>query len=133
MMLFINQYIATLVLRIDPAIDLRLAGFRFLKLNFYYRNNDNYDDKYQFTPVWAVPFQVGDEQWLYDGFIDWSSATPQTAANLHFTSQLKWNIKQHLGVSNNVYVGFEYTYWHNKFGINNIHENNLNLLFKYHF
>ncbi len=118
---------------IGPAIDLNVEGFRYLKLNFYYRLNDNYDDNYQFTPTWAIPFTIADEQWLYDGFIDWSNATDQTAATMHFTSQLKWNAKSHFGTSSNLYFGIEYTYWHNKFGISNVTENNVNLLLKYHF
>lgn len=120
-------------LLIGPAIDLNVEGFRYLKLNIFYRFNDNYDDNYQFTPAWAVPFNVGDQSWLFDGFIDWTNPTPQKASSMNFTTQIKWNANRLLNTENNLYLGFEYTYWNNKFGIEDVTENNLNLLFKYHF
>lgn len=119
-------------LLVGPAIDLKIDGFRYLKLNFYRRFNENLDDSYQFTPVWAIPFELGDQQWLWDGFLDWSSATSATSPSMHSSSQLKWLVNQGRD-GQKFYLGAEYTYWHNKFGIQGVTENQLILLLKYHF
>ena len=52
---------------------------------------------------------------------------------MNLTSQLKYNLAEHLNLKTNFFVGFEYVYWQNKFGIDGVDEKNLNLLAKYHF
>ncbi|MFT5852739.1 MAG: hypothetical protein ACI87J_002718, partial [Colwellia sp.] len=51
----------------------------------------------------------------------------------NFTSQLKYNLASILDLDTKLYVGVEYAYWVNKFGIDGVDENNINLLVKYHF
>ena len=118
---------------IGPAVDINVPGFNFIKLNFYRRFNDLTDDNYQFTPVWAYPFKIGEHDWLFDGVIDWTNSTPQSASSFFLSTQIKWNANGALGISENFFIGTEYIYWNNKFGIQGVNENNLNLLFKYHF
>jgi len=120
------------------AADLTVPGFNFFKLNFYRRNNDNRDDNWQLTTSWAVPFSLGELQFLYDGFIDWSSTSEDQRASMNMTSQLKWALHPLLGIKNKLYVGVEYTYWRNKYGIVDspafrTNESNVNLLVKGHF
>ncbi|NVK88667.1 MAG: DUF5020 family protein [Gammaproteobacteria bacterium] len=119
--------------------DIDMPGFKFFQWNFYRRNNDNRDDSWQLTQTWSLPFTLGAQSWRYDGFIDWSSSTNQASASLNFTSQLKWDLGQFTWqTSNELFLGIEYVLWRNKFGIRNTpqfdtHEDNVNLLIKYHF
>jgi nucleoside-specific outer membrane channel protein Tsx len=120
------------------ATDLTLPGFNYLNLNFYRRNNDGVADNWQLTTTWAVPFSFGEQQFLYDGFMDWSSATADQSASMNLTSQLKWALHPLLGLKNKLYVGVEYVYWRNKYGIADSpgfrsNESNMNLLLKGHF
>ncbi|WP_417682735.1 ion channel protein Tsx [Pseudidiomarina aquimaris] len=110
--------------------DLRLPGFDFFQLNGYRRSNEFYESNYQLTAAWGLPLG-GD--FYYDGFLDWSSASTGHAAEMNFTSQLKYNLGPALGYSNRFYVGVEYAHWNNKFGIDGVDERNLNLLLKVHF
>ncbi|WMS86768.1 DUF5020 family protein [Pleionea litopenaei] len=119
--------------------DLDMPGFRFFQWNFYHRNNDHRDNNWQLTQAWSLPFSLGEELFRYDGFIDWSSATSDVGSSVNFTSQLKWDLGQTLWQQpHQMYLGFEYVLWRNKYGIRNsplfdTNENNLNLLLKLHF
>lgn len=120
------------------ATDLTVPGFNYLKLNFYRRNNDGVADNWQLTTTWAVPFSFGKQQFLYDGFMDWSSATADQSASMNMTSQLKWALHPLFNWKSKLYVGVEYVYWRNKYGIADspqfrTHESNINLLVKAHF
>ena len=120
------------------ATDLTVPGFQYLKLNFYRRNNDGVEDNWQLTTTWGVPFKLGGMEFLYDGFMDWSSATADQSASMNFTSQLKWALHPLLDMKSKLYVGIEYVYWRNKYGIADspqfrTHESNVNLLVKAHF
>ncbi|KKO44310.1 nucleoside-binding outer membrane protein [Arsukibacterium ikkense] len=120
------------------ATDLTVPGFNYLKLNFYRRNNDGVADNWQLTTTWAIPVSLGQQQFLLDGFIDWSSASAEQSASFNATSQLKWALHPLLGLQNKLYLGVEYVYWRNKYGIADspqfrTHESNINLLVKAHF
>ena len=120
------------------ATDLTVPGFNYFKLNFYRRNNDGVADNWQLTTTWAIPFSLGELQFLYDGFLDWSSATADQSASMNMTSQLKWALHPLLNMKSKLYVGVEYVYWRNKYGIADspafrTHESNVNLLVKAHF
>ncbi|RUO58617.1 hypothetical protein CWI71_10780 [Pseudidiomarina insulisalsae] len=110
--------------------DLKLPGFDYFQLNGYRRSNEFFESNYQLTAVWGL--QLSGE-FYYDGFMDWSSASTGHAAEMNFTSQLKYNVGPALGIDNRFYLGVEYAHWNNKFGIDGVDERNLNLLLKLHF
>ncbi|GGD54897.1 DUF5020 family protein [Lacimicrobium alkaliphilum] len=119
-------------------VDLDIPGFQFFQVNGYRRNNDDKANNWQLTLVWAVPWRFGEQQFVFDGFADWASTSSDQRANLNITPQLKWLASDVLGIKSKLYLGFEYVYWRNKFGIANSaalasNENNLNLLIKWHF
>ncbi|MGJ8693017.1 MAG: nucleoside-binding protein [Thalassotalea sp.] len=109
--------------------DLKLPHFKFFKVNVYHRNNDRNDNNYQTTFVWALPIAG----FIYDGFLDYATSTDNLATSVNLTSQLKYDIAPHFNITSALFLGVEYVYWNNKFGIKNIDERNVNLLIKYHF
>lgn len=109
--------------------NLNIPNFTFANINIYHRNNDSAKNNQQVTFAWALP--IG--PLTYDGFIDYVIATGDEHSSVNFTSQLKYNLAEHLNLKTNFFVGFEYVYWQNKFGIDGVDEKNLNLLAKYHF
>ncbi len=42
-------------------------------VNFYRANNEKIKDDYQMTFAYGVPFKLGAEDFLVDGFLDWST------------------------------------------------------------
>ena len=118
--------------------NLDMAQFRYFQVNLYRRNNEKRSDNWQTTITWGLPFALGDQEFLYDGFLDWASATEDHNANLNMTSQLKWLLSKALNTEDKIYLGFEYVLWLNKFGVKDqpnlrSDEYNLNLLLKWHF
>ncbi len=119
-------------------LDLAIPGLQFFQLNGYRRDNDHVADNWQLTLVWARSFKLGQQQFLYDGFLDWASTSADQAANINITSQLKWLASDMLGITSKLYLGVEYVYWRNKFGVADSpalrsNESNINLLIKWHF
>ena len=111
---------------IGPAFDLDLPGFDYFQLNFYNRQTEGAragDNVWQITPVWSYTLPVGNSDILIDGFADWvvgndSNKRGDYHANLHFNPQVKYDLGKSLGYrAQQVYVGFEYDYWDNKYGI----------------
>ena len=132
---------------IGPGFDLAIPGFDFFQLNFYNRQTEGPragDNVWQITPVWAYTIPVGKSDILIDGFIDWVVDNDQNSkgtyhANLHINPQIKYDLGKALNFGEKqLYVGIEYDYWKNKYGINDSHyfdtdQNTASLLVKLHF
>ncbi|WP_438971149.1 hypothetical protein [Methylophaga sp.] len=113
-------------------LDLNISHFDYFQLNFYHRENENLSSNFQLTPVWSLPFIIGQQKLLFDGFIDWSSSSSDAEYSINFTPQLKWDIGPAMGVSKRLYLGIEYTYWKNTYNLNNTTESNIKFLIKFH-
>ncbi|MGK0446188.1 MAG: nucleoside-specific outer membrane channel protein Tsx [Bermanella sp.] len=119
--------------------DFNIPGFQNLSINAYQRLNDDGDNNYQTTTVWGIPFAIAGQNFMFDGFWDWATATDDRAATSNFTYQLKWDATQTLGTDNKVYVGIEHAIWNNKFAIEDgdfgldTNENVISALVKVHF
>jgi len=109
-----------------------LPHFKFMKTNFYRRNNDKGGSNWQMTASWALPFSIAQTQWDYSAFVDWFTSVDGKPSGYNFTSQLKLNIAPYLGLDSPLYIGTEYVYWTNKFGISGVDERNANLLLKWY-
>ncbi|CAB1221675.1 outer membrane protein OmpK [Acinetobacter bouvetii] len=113
--------------------DLSIPYFQYAQVNLYRANNDNIDDDYQFTFVYGIPFKLGSEDFLVDGFLDWSTSEDDHESERNWTTQWKWNAGKHISPDTRLYLGIEHSVWTNKYGIKNADENNVSALVKYHF
>ena len=111
---------------IGPAVDLAIPGFNYFQLNTYLRTTDGSrpgDNVWQITPVWSYTLPVGDSDILIDGYMDWvvdndENSRGEYQANLHFNPQIKYDLGKALKWGEKqLYVGIEYDYWKNKYGI----------------
>ncbi|WP_261843104.1 outer membrane protein OmpK [Aliamphritea ceti] len=114
-------------------VDLDIPGFRYFKANIYQVTNDKNDNDQQLSISFAVPFSVAESEFLYDGFIDWSTSEDDHESEMNFTSQLKYNLGNVMGTESPFYVGIEYSHWNNKFGIKDVDERNVSFIAKWHF
>lgn len=119
-------------------VDLKVPGFKYFTVNAYRRMAEFKADNWQSTLTWGLPFSLGGQSFLYDGFLDWFNASPDQSASMNMTSQLKWNLGANMEMTNPLYVGIEYAYWVNKYGVKDsaalrTTEANINLLVKWHF
>lgn len=113
--------------------DLEVPYFQYAQLNFYRANNDLIKDDYQVTFSYGIPFKISNEEFLVDGFLDWSNTTEDSRSELNWTSQWKWNLGRHIAPNTRLYLGIEYSNWHNKYGIPGLNQNDVSALIKYHF
>ncbi|WP_157964608.1 hypothetical protein [Algibacillus agarilyticus] len=116
--------------------DLQIPGFTYFKVNALMRKNEFYADNELLMMVWALPFELFGQKFVYDGFYDWNSGTEGFASSFNLNSQLKWQVNP--ASDNPIYIGIEYSYWNNKFGVQsstefNTNERNVNALLKFHF
>ena len=119
--------------------DLAIPYTQYASVNFYRASNEKTADDYQMTITYAVPFKLGSEDFLVDGFLDWSTAEKDSnpaqshASELNWTTQYKWNAGKHISPETRLYLGIEHSIWNNKFGASGQDENNVSALVKYHF
>jgi len=119
--------------------DLEIPYFQYAQLNLYRAHNDKIRNDYQLTFVYGIPFKISNEEFLVDGFLDWSNSTkdsatkPGSRSELNWTSQWKWNVGRHISPETRLYLGVEYSRWHNKYGIPGLDQNDVSALVKYHF
>ena len=133
---------------LGPAVDLNVPGFDWFSLNSYYRKPDgatgNPGGQWQITPTWAMTIPVGKSDILFDGFIDWvvndkKSGDRELKKNFHFNPQIKYDLGKALDYTpGKLYVGVEYDYWSNKYGIDdssafNTDNNVMNFIVKAHY
>lgn len=109
-----------------------IPGFSFFNANIYHRFNDAVDDNQQLTLTWAVPFILGGQNFLFDGFWDITNEINGVSSN-NLTPQFKWDISKFLSYEGRLYAGIEYVHWTNKIYFDGTDENNVNLLLKGHF
>lgn len=118
---------------IGLGVNLELPGFNYFSANIYQVNNQLWDNDQMITLTFGYPFKLGNAEFLYDGFLDWSKANDTNASELNFTTQLKYNIGGVFKTKAPVYIGLEYAFWNNKFGISDVDERASSLLLKWHF
>ncbi|MGB1262612.1 MAG: hypothetical protein ACPG52_06875 [Cognaticolwellia sp.] len=110
-----------------------IAGFSHLGSNIYFADNDDTDNDYQLTVTWGYPIAIGKHDILIDAFIDWSSAANDHKSEFHFNPQILLDVGKYFGKAKFFQVGIEYSYWHNKFGISGIdNENTVSAMVKVH-
>jgi len=111
-----------------------IPGFAFFNTNVYYADNENKKDDMQLTVSYGVPFSLGDVDFSFDGYIDWSSAESTHGADFHFNPQLKANVGKFMGITKSkLEAGIEYSYWSNKFGVRtNENQSTVSGIIKYH-
>ena len=79
-------------------------------------------NSYQITPAWKRPFRLGRLSMSFEGFVDVIGAHGSCAHQVVSQPQLRLDVGDLFGHPNKVYAGVEYEYWHNKYGVNGLHE-----------
>lgn len=107
-----------------PGFDLDIPGFDFFQLNFYYRHGDDPATErgpIQITPAWSITWPLGNSTLTFAGYIDWVINDDDDVGyknNFHLGPQLRYDLgKALLWGEKQLYVGIDYDYWTNKYGI----------------
>ena len=121
-------------------VDLKVPGFTYLQLNTYKRDpqsGNNLSEGWQLTPVYRFDIPVGNAALVVDGYIDWVFSSDNAAyeENLHFNPQIKYDLGRSLfgeSKANSLFIGIEYDYWQNKYGVKGIDQSTYSFIVKYH-
>jgi len=108
-----NKFVQKVVPMVGGSLDWAVPGFKFVKTHLQYRDDPKLDSSsVQFNLVWNSSFKLGEEQFTFEGFADWTSGEGAgNKANFLIQPQLLWHANK------NVAVGIEYQYWKNRLGI----------------
>lgn len=119
--------------------DFNTSFFHFFNANLYQRDDPDIPGKgYQLTGVWSMDTKLGSVPLIIDGFFDWTFSSDEVEENLHFNPQIKIDMQQWHGGNHKWYLGIEYDYWSDKFGIADssafeTNQNTFSILAKWHF
>ena len=90
--------------------------------------------------MWSYTLPFGKSDLVIDGFIDWVVGNDDGYRNnVHVNPQIKYDLGKALDLgAKQLYVGVEYDYWKNKYGIEDsngfrTNQNTASLLVKVHF
>ncbi len=109
------------------SFDLSNVWFDFLQLDITAYKDDSVSGRYgmQFTPVWSLPFTLADVKFKFRGFTDFRTGNTNNSGNFHVLAQPQMliDVGDLAGwKSDKVYIGTEYSYWYNKFGLKGVVE-----------
>lgn len=108
------------------SVDFNLPGFTLFSVDFLRHNvlEPKADgSSWQITPVWNFPFEIAGSKWNLQGFADFiGSKSPEIARTALAQPQLRLDVGDLWGKSQHLFIGIEYQYWHNKYGIKGLHE-----------
>lgn len=116
-------------------VNVPIPAFDFFQIDFMaYKSDDVNTTGIQITPAWSMPFQISNLKFKFRGFLDWISADATGGEDYILTQpQLLMDVGDLFGNSDQVYLGVEYWYWHNKFGINGVTEHAAQAMLLYDF
>ena len=107
-------------------LDLNVPGFTFLSVGgFAYVDRGRFEGQptgcqattFQVTPSWSLPFGIGTMKFRFDGFVDFIGSHADCEAMIISQPQLKVDLSGLWHRPGKVYVGLEWDYWRNKYGI----------------
>jgi len=137
----LNQGTDFSVALVGPRISFNVPGFQVLSLALTtYTNFDdpfdrNLDTTYQATVVWSAPFDLGNQKFQFQGFVDFiGDQNSGVDSQILFSPQIRWDLGHALGrPAGKMHLGIEYSYWKNKFGITGVDENSTSIFLGFRF
>ena len=115
--------------------DFNIPYFQFFALNIFIRDDKTIteDTTYQISPSWNIPFNIGGTMWSFGGFLDYSGPEGDTKYQFLAQPQLLLDVSNFADKPGNLFVGIEYQYWKNKFGVEGVDENFVQFMGKWFF
>jgi len=113
--------------------DWKIPGFAFFHLDFFVRDDANIDASptWQITPSWLYPFNIGPVKASFGGFIDFAGGQGDEERSIIGAPQLLVDVGNFWGAPERLHAGVEYQFWRNKFGIDGVDEDVVQLMVKW--
>jgi nucleoside-specific outer membrane channel protein Tsx len=123
------------MLVLGPTVNFKVPGFLAVSVLALWESNApynkysgvqtprySYDVHPMLTAAWGIPFNIGPVGLSFEGFMNFIASKGEnefgggTAPEFNFDGQIMYDVGALLGSKNTFKMGFEYQYWHNKFG-----------------
>jgi nucleoside-specific outer membrane channel protein Tsx len=123
---------APFVLLPGATFDVNVPRFTFVSVGiFAYIDRGQFQGQpsgcrgttYQLTPSWSLPFKVGGASMSVEGFADFIGGHADCGAMVISQPQLRVDISGLWHKPGTLYLGVEWDYWHNKYGIAGLQDN----------
>ena len=102
---------------------LQVPGFQMLQANAYWRDREQLaGTSWQVTVAWLSQWSWSGVDWQFTGFVDWAGPEGGMVAHQLSQPQLLVDLSSLWGAQHQLWLGLEYQYWHNKFGIKGVTE-----------
>lgn len=131
-----NAFQNTRIYLYGLGFNLDIPKFNFVSLNVYLRDNMAFEDdtSWQISPAWSIPFNIGEAQLTCGGFLDYMAADNDNAKdNILFVPQILLDVGAFHDNPGRLFVGIEYQYWKNKYGVDGIDDNLVQAMAKWFF
>ena len=111
---------------------LNVPGFAFLAVNtvayidrgrFQGQPTDCTATAFQVTPSWSLPIRAGKTSLKVNGFVDFTTRHANCAAQILTTPRVMLDLSAYWQKPGVLYVGVDWLYWHNKYGISGLKDN----------
>ena len=103
--------------------DLNIPGAYYSMINIMYGGDPSVsEDTEQVSMAWSFPFHLSFLHGEFNGYIDYIGSESYRVSHLQSQPQLLFDVGRSMGIKNRLYLGVEYQYWHNKFGVKGIDE-----------
>jgi len=115
--------------------DLTIPHFQFFALNLFIRDEIPFDASptFQISPSWNLPFTLGSARFEFRGFLDYAGSHGDGVAHLLMQPQLLLDLGHFSSRSDKLYAGIEYQYWNNKYGVDGVKDNLVQIMGKWVF
>ena len=108
------------------SLDLANEYFDYLQLDVMAYKDDGVNSwGVQVTPVWSFPFDLGTTKFKFRGFVDIKDGNTNMLGNVTMLAQpqLLLDVGDLVSWKSDVfYIGAEYSFWLNKFGVEDVNE-----------
>ena len=120
------------VLLPSVTFDLNVPAFAFFSVRagayidrgrFQGQPTDCSATTYQITPSWSLPLSVGASTLKVSGFVDFTGSHANCEAQILTTPRAVLDLSAYWHKPGRVYVGVDWVYWHNKYGIDGLKDN----------
>jgi nucleoside-specific outer membrane channel protein Tsx len=111
---------------------LNVPGFDFFSVNtlayidrgrFQGQPTDCTATGFQVTPSWSLPIRAGKTTLKVNGFVDFTTRHANCEAQILTTPRVMLDLSAYWQKPGVLYVGFDWVYWHNKYGISGLKDN----------
>lgn len=99
--------------------DFDIPTFKFFKVNGYLHDSTEIEGQtWHVTVAWNNQFKMMGMNALAEGFADFQGSEGRSEENQLIVPRLLFDVGEKMNIGDNkLWVGVEYQYWHNKFGI----------------